>query len=244
MTARWPTVVKNKPPELTVIIPARNEERSVGLAVRKVESALGKAADFEIIAVDDCSTDGTGRILDGMAGKRVRVIHRRDAPGFGNALRAGFSAARGTYVVSFMGDLSDEPKDLVKMLEMARAGYDVVIGSRFIKGSGVSGYPKAKLVANRLFNNLLAVLLGVPYLDLTNAFKMYRRELVKKMNIESADFDITVEMPIKALKMEARFAEVPVNWYGRKSGSPKWKLARAGYIYLARLFRTLLFFRA
>lgn len=234
------------PIELSVIIPARNEERSIGKAVLKVKSTLDKAVvpDFEIIAVDDCSTDGTGRILDRLGGKRVRIIHREETPGFGRALRSGFSAAKGKYVVSFMGDLSDDPKDLVNMLEKARSGYDVVIGSRFIEGSKITGYPKAKLVANRLFNHLLALLLWVPYLDLTNAFKMYRADLVGKMRLESEDFDITVEMPIKALKMGARFAEVPVNWYGRKSGSPKWKLARAGYIYLARLFKTLLFFRA
>ncbi len=237
--------MKNRKPELTVIIPARNEERSVGGAVRKVRSAIDKIVpDFEIIVVDDCSTDGTGGVLDRMAGKRVRVIHRREAPGFGNALRAGFSAARGKYAVSFMGDLSDEPKDLVNMLEKARAGYDVVIGSRFIKGSKIIGYPVAKLVANRLFNHLLAFLLGVPYLDLTNAFKMYRRGLLNKMKIESSDFDITVELPIKAIKLGAKIAEVPVSWQGRSSGSPKWKLARAGYIYLVRLFKTLLFFRA
>lgn len=232
------------PPELSVIIPARNEEKSIGRAVRKVKTALDGVADFEIIAIDDCSTDGTGAALDGLKGRRIKVLHRRENPGFGNALRAGFSAARGRYVVSFMGDLSDDPKDLVNMLEKARAGCDVVIGSRFIEGSKITGYPKAKLVANRLFNHLLALLLRVPYLDLTNAFKMYRADLVRKMRLESADFDITVEMPIKALKLGARFAEVPVNWYGRQSGSPKWKLARAGYIYLARLFKTVLFFRA
>lgn len=233
------------PPELSVIIPARNEEKSVGMAVVKIKSALdGAVTDFEIIVVDDCSTDRTGSILDNAAGKRVRVIHRRTAPGFGNALRAGFSAARGKYIVSFMGDLSDDPRHIVRMLEKARDGYDVVIGSRFSKGSGITGYPGAKLVANRLFNHLLAFMLRVPYLDLTNAFKMYRRDLLNKMKIESSDFDITVELPIKAIKLGAKIAEVPVSWQGRNSGSPKWKLARAGHIYLARLFKTLLFFRA
>lgn len=230
-----------KHPELSVIIPARNEEKNVGRAVREVKSTLNGAANFEIIAVDDCSSDGTGRVLDRLAGKWVKVIHRTREPGFGNALRAGFSAAKGKYAVSFMGDLSDEPKDLVKMLDAARGGYDVVIGSRFIEGSKMVGYPKAKLIANRLFNNLLAFLLGVPYLDLTNAFKMYRTGLVRKMRLESRDFDITVEMPIKALRLGARVAEVPVNWYGRKSGSPKWKLWRAGQIYFSRLLRTMFF---
>lgn len=234
-----------KSPELSVIIPARNEEKNVGRAVREVESVLDGVADFEIIAVDDCSADGTGAVLDGLKGRRIKALHRRENPGFGNALRAGFSAARGKYVVSFMGDLSDDPRDLVKMLKAEReGGWDVVIGSRFVRGSKIVGYPKAKLVANRLFNNMLAFLLGVPYRDLTNAFKMYRRELVEKMKIESGDFDITVEMPVKALKMGARVVEVPVSWHGRKSGSPKWKLWRAGWIYLARLFRTLLFFGA
>lgn len=232
------------PVELSVIIPARNEEKSVGRAVGKVKSTLDGVANFEVIAVDDCSADGTGAILDGLKGRRIKVLHRRENPGFGNALRAGFSAARGKYAVSFMGDLSDKPSDLVRMLEKARTGYDVVIGSRFIKGSKITGYPKAKLVANRLFNHLLAFLLGVPYLDLTNAFKMYRRGLLNKMKIESSDFDITVELPIKAIKLGAKIAEVPVSWQGRSSGSPKWKLARAGYIYLVRLFKTLLFFRA
>ncbi len=231
--------MKNRKPELTVIIPARNEEKNVGRAVGKVKSALDGVANFEIIAVDDCSTDGTGRVLDRLSGKRVRVVHRTEEPGFGNALRAGFSAARGKYVVSFMGDLSDDPRDLVGMLEVAREGYDVVIGSRFIQGSRIFGYPWTKLVANRLFNNLLAFSLGVPYRDLTNAFKMYRRELVGKMKIESSDFDITVEMPIKAIKLRARMVEVPVKWYGRKSGSPKWKLWRAGWIYFLRLLKTL-----
>lgn len=225
--------------ELSVIIPARNEEKTVVRAVKKIISALRGLADFEIIAVDDCSTDGTGNILDGLAGKRVRIIHRRENPGFGSALRAGFEKAKGKYVVSFMGDLSDDPKDLIKMLKKTREGWNVVIGSRFVPGSRIVGYPGLKMAANRLFNNLLALLLRVPYKDLTNAFKMYRRELLEKMKIESTDFDITVELPIKAIKLGAKIAEVPVSWQGRSSGSPKWRLARAGRIYLVRMLKSL-----
>nr|MDO8115661.1 glycosyltransferase family 2 protein [Candidatus Sigynarchaeota archaeon] len=131
----------------------------------------------------------------------------------------------------------DEPRDIIHMIRLANTNrYDIIVGNRFKKESKISGYPTLKLLANRIFNILLAVMFNTPYKDLSNAFKMYRRSFIKTITIEAVDFDITVELPVKAWIAGKRFIEMPNNWYGRKAGSPKWKLAKAGRVYLNRLW--------
>jgi uncharacterized protein (TIRG00374 family) len=238
----------NTPYFISCIVPARNEEGNIAAVVDALSPVLVSSPlirDYEIIIVDDNSTDSTGRLIDSLAQKdrHIYPVHRVTTPGFGNAIKTGMKAAKGDIIIPFMGDLSDNPRDIPRLVERIDAGYDVAYGSRFIDGGALNGYPRAKLIANRAFNNMVRLSFGIPYRDITNAFKAYRKEVLDDIgidNIESSGFDLTVEIPIKAHILGFRSSEVPVQWYDRTAGEAKLKLSRNGSVYGKR-FLSLFF---
>ncbi|HME54879.1 MAG TPA: glycosyltransferase family 2 protein [Candidatus Lokiarchaeia archaeon] len=223
--------------KFTIVIPAHNEEKNIKICVMKVEDAV-KWYDHEIIIVNDGSLDGTQWEAEKLVSGCVSLINRQIGDnGFGKAVAAGIRAATGDFVVPVMADLSDETKDITRMIRLAQTGrFDVIAGNRFTKQSLITGYPQIKLLANRLFNHLVSVLFKVSYKDLSNAFKMYSTSFLRSITITAKDFDLTIELPLKALIKGMRFAEIPNNWYGRKAGSPKWKLLKVSRVYFNRLF--------
>lgn len=225
--------------KLSVVIPGNNEEGNIKKCAKSVSKAL-KNENYELILVNDCSIDNTGKIINELArnNKRIKAVHRKGERGFGKAVKAGYRKATGDYIALVMADSSDDPKDLVKMLRKAKQGYDVITGNRFTKKSKVTGYPTTKLLANRAFNNLLAFMFKMPYKDISNAFKMYKKEVIKKEEFESQGFDITIEVPLKAWIKGYKFTEIPNNWYGRKKGKPKFGgIIKGGIKYLKRLWK-------
>jgi len=233
---------------VSCIVPARNEEGNIAAVIDALSPVLSNSPvihDYEIIVVNDNSTDSTGQLIDSLAQKdsHIHPVHRTSSPGFGNAIKTGMIEAKGDIVVPFMGDLSDNPHDIPRLVERIAEGYDVAYGSRFVEGGALNGYPQAKLIANRAFNNLVRLSFGIQYRDITNAFKAYRKEVLDKIgidNLESSGFDLTVEIPIKAHILGFRSSEVPVQWYDRTSGEAKLKLSRNGSIYGKR-FLSLFF---
>ena len=238
----------NAPFFISCIVPARNEEGNIAKVVDALSPALGSSPlirDYEIIIVNDNSSDSTGRLIDSLAQKdpHIRPVHRTSSPGFGNAVKSGMAEAKGDIVIPFMGDLSDNPRDIPRLVERIGEGYDVAYGSRFVEGGSLNNYPRAKLIANRTFNNLVRLSFGMSNRDITNAFKAYRKEVLDSIgidNLESSGFDLTVEIPIKAHILGFRSSEVPVSWYDRTAGEAKLKLSRNGSIYGKR-FMSLFF---
>jgi len=228
---------------ISCVVPAKDEEENLPELVDKLVEVLSKyeeTKDYEIVLVNDNSTDNTGKIIDDLAKKnpRITAVHRSKNPGFGNALKDGFKNATGDVIIPVMGDLSDDPEDIPKLVRKIMEGYDVVYGSRFIAGGSVEGYPRLKLIANRLFNNIVRLLFGLKHKDITNAFKAYRREVFEEIgDLESEGFDLTVEIPLKAHVLGFKSAEVPVRWYGRRKGEAKLKLSRNALIYGRRLLK-------
>lgn len=228
---------------VSIIVPAHNEGKNIEVLVREINNQLiSESIEFEIILVNDNSTDDTGQIAENLAETfpNVRVIHRNPPSGFGRAIKDGFRAANGGLIIPVMGDLSDDPRDVVKLIRKAEEGYDVVYGSRFTKGGKAENYPFLKRFFNRSFNNFVRLLYGIKEKDVTNAFKAYRREVIEKIgieNIESNHFDITVELPMKAHILGFNSIEVPVSWQGRIRGVSKLKLAEMGPLYIKRLLR-------
>ncbi|HON82446.1 MAG TPA: flippase-like domain-containing protein [Methanoregulaceae archaeon] len=233
---------------LSCIIPARNEEGNIVRAIEnlsKVLQASPSIPSYEIIPVDDNSTDSTGALIDNLAAgdSHVRPVHRTSSPGFGNAVKAGMREATGDIIVPFMGDLSDDPHDIPLLVEGIRKGYDIAYGSRFIEGGSLRGYSPKKMVANRAFNNLVRFAFGIPNRDITNAFKAYRKEVLDAIgvaNLESSGFDLTVEIPVRAHILGFRSIEVPVHWTDRSAGEAKLKLSRNATVYGKR-FLSLFF---
>ncbi len=134
-------------------------------------------------------------------------------------MRAGLEAFTGDGVAIVMADLSDDPDDLVAYHRLLEAGYDCAFGSRFIRGGRATDYPLPKLILNRLVNAGIRLLFGHGYNDTTNAFKAYRREVIDNVQpLLSQHFNLTVEIPLKAVVRGHSYAIVPIGWRNRATG--------------------------
>jgi len=222
--------------KLSVVIPAHNEAGSVGETVRTLSERLRQEEiDYEILVVDDASTDGTGRVVEEIAAQdeRVRALRSHNPGGFGYAVRAGLDRFTGDAVAVVMADGSDSPDDLVHYHRLLEDGWDCVFGSRFMRGAKVRDYPWFKLAINRIVNWGIKVLFRHGYNDTTNAFKAYRREVVEQIQpLLSNHFNLTVEMPLKAIVRGYSYAVVPISWTNRQTGTSKLKLQEMGSRYL------------
>src|SRR4051812_33512726 len=221
---------------LSVVIPARNEEASVGVTVEHLHHELSRhAIRHEIIVVDDGSSDGTWAVLEALTRTvpELRPVRNEGQNGFGRAVVRGIDSATGDAVVIMMADESDDCRDVVRYWQMLNEGYDCVFGSRFIKGGGVIDYPKIKLFLNRLANWFLKVLFRIKLNDTTNAFKAYRREVIEGCQpLIAPHFNLTVEIPLKAIVRGYSWTTIPITWRNRRSGTAKLKIKEMGSRYL------------
>jgi len=221
---------------LSIIIPARNEAQNLPHTLNKIIRVLDQAGIlFELIVVDDHSNDNTVGVLSDIAKleRRVKSVKNQFVPGYGGAVRSGLEVFQGDAVAIFMADLSDDPEDIVKYYQKIREGYDCVFGTRFSSQSQVINYPWHKLMLNRMGNFLIKILFRLPYNDITNAFKCYSRRAVEGMlPLRSGHFNLTVEMPLKAIIRGYKWCVVSVNWHGRTKGLSKWKIRELGSEYL------------
>ena len=223
--------------KLSVVIPARDEEGSIEQTVAEIAAALrGERIPFEIVVVDDGSTDRNGGprpAVDGAYNPGVRLVTNTGRHGFGMAVRAGLAQATGEAIAVMMADGSDSPEDLVRYYRKLEEGYDCAFGSRFIQGSKIVDYPVHKLAMNRMANWFIRMLFRLRYNDITNAFKCYRRQAIDGMQpLISPHFNLTVEMPLKAIVRGYSYAVVPISWTNRKSGMSKLKIKEMGSRYL------------
>lgn len=222
--------------KLSVVIPAHNEVESIGPTLESVVAELERErVDYEILVVDDASGDGTADAVAAIAegNPRVRCVRSQHAPGFGHAVRAGLELFTGDAVAVMMADLSDSPRDLVRYYRVLEAGYDCAFGTRFGRGGTTSGYPIAKLVLNRIVNAGIRMLFRHGYNDTTNAFKAYRRHVIEQLEpLLSNHFNLTVELPLKAVVRGFSYAVVPITWTNRRHGESKLSLNEMGSRYL------------
>jgi len=226
---------------LSVVIPAHNEEKNLPATVVELQETLRREnIPYEIIIVNDCSSDGTAAVIaEMMAGDPgIRTIDRRPPGGFGRAIRSGLGLVTGDVVVIYMADKSDDPIDAVRYYRKIEEGFDCVFGSRFRKGSSVENYPRVKLIANRIVNKCIQAMFFCGYNDLTNAFKAYRTEVVRDCGpFRASHFNITIEMSLSALIRKYNITEIPISWYGRTWGSSHLRLREMGRRYLATLLK-------
>jgi dolichol-phosphate mannosyltransferase len=230
--------------KLSIVIPARDEAGTIGATVREVVKTLeAEGIDHEVLVVDDHSRDQTAAIVEALGAKvaNVRCILSPYGGGFGLTVRAGLERFEGDAVAILMADGSDDPRDLVRYHRILLQGYDCVFGSRFMSGSHVHDYPKVKLVINRVVNLGIRMLFRHGYNDTTNAFKAYRREVIENIQpLLSNHFNLTVEMPLKAIIRGHSYAIVPISWSNRSLGESKLGLKEMGSRYLFSLLYAFL----
>ena len=218
------------------MIPARDEEGCVEPTVRHLHLELSlQHIPHEIVVVDDGSTDQTLRILTDLAREipQLRPIRNAGANGFGRAITCGLAQASGDAVVIMMADESDDCRDVVRYWAKLNEGYDCVFGSRFMRGGGVIDYPPIKLLINRFANLFLRILFRIKLNDITNAFKAYRMEAIRGCApIIAPHFNLTVELPLKAIVRGYSWTAIPITWRNRRSGATKLKLKEMGSRYL------------
>lgn len=206
----------SEPCLVSCVMPAYNEREGIRRAVEHVRQAIERlTTGFEIIVVDDGSTDGTGQILEEMADETLRVVRLPENYGYGRALRAGFEAA--VHPLVFFTDSDDQfdPLDLERLLPLA-ADAELVVGYRVGRRDGA-----LRSVLSSGYNRLMRGLLGLDVRDINCAFKLVRRDVLSNLGLTSDGYTINAEMLARAHKQGWRLREVPVGHRPRLTGRSK-----------------------
>jgi dolichol-phosphate mannosyltransferase len=209
-----------------VILPTYDEAGNLEPLVRAVLAALPEA---RVLVVDDASPDGTGAIADRLAAELgvVEVLHRPGKAGLGRAYVSGFAhalAAGASHVIEMDADFSHDPADLPRLLGHARAGADVVVGSRYVAGGGISDWGRARRAVSRGGCVYARRVLGVGVRDLTGGFKCFRAEALEAIDyasVRSQGYAFQVELTFRALRRGLRVEEVPIVFRERERGESK-----------------------
>lgn len=212
---------------LSIIIPARNEQELIASTIENILPVVDMEFS-EIIVIDDHSSDATCSIVEKISKKHsvVKLIHNKRPAGFANALKTGFDSAGGEFVLPIMADGCDDPKTIPLMLEKAKEGYDLVCGCRYMKNAGKIGGPKLQGFFSKFVCLSLYYLSGIPTRDISNAFKLYRREILQNIHLKEKGFAVSMEAAAKFYFMGCKICDVPTFWQGRKKGKSKFKLSK------------------
>jgi len=234
---------------LSVVMPARDEEESLPPTLRSLYEAFTAAGiPHELVVVDDASKDKTWTVLQSLKAEisTLAPTQNKGRNGFGAAIIHGFNQMKGDAVVIMMADASDSPKDAIAYWRILNdQGYECAFGSRFIRGSQVVDYPRLKLFINRLANLLVRIFFNIPLNDTTNAFKAYRKSVIDGCRpFLSPHFNLTVELPLKAIVRGYSWTVTPISWHNRKYGIAKLKIKEMGsryfficaYVWLEKYF--------
>jgi len=221
---------------LSIVIPAYNEEDCIVQTINTISQFLEQEnIDYEILVVNDNSKDKTEELLQQITSEntKLRYVNNYYPNGFGFAVRCGLENFTGDAVAVVMADSSDAPEDIVAYYHKIQEGYDCIFGSRFIKGGKVIDYPSHKLIINRLANLFIEILFGLNFNDTTNAFKIYRKEVIEGISpLISHHFNLTVELPLKAIVRGYSYTTIPITWRNRTTGVSKLRLKEMGSRYL------------
>jgi len=231
-----PPAGKNDLRLLSVVIPARDEEESLIPTVRHLNLELKlQGVPHEIVVVDDGSKDRTWLVLQELKREisELSPVQNSGLNGFGRAIICGLDHSKGDAVIIMMADESDDARDAVRYWKLLQEGHDCVFGSRFVKGGGVIDYPKIKLMVNRLANFFVRAMFRIKLNDTTNAFKAYRRTVIDGCRpLIAPHFNLTVELPLKAIVRGYSWTVVPITWRNRRTGQAKLKIKEMGSRYL------------
>ena len=235
------------PGAVWLILPTFDEAENIEALVRAADAVLAAAAPegHRILVVDDDSPDGTGRIADALAADvdALRVLHRAGRAGLGPAYLAGFARALeegATHVMEMDSDFSHDPADLARLLDAARGGADVALGSRYVPGGGVSDWSRRRRLVSRGGSWYARRVLGLGVRDLTGGFKCFRAEVLRAVDlptVRSQGYAFQVELTYRAIRQGFRVREVPITFRDRRHGASKmnWQIAAEAVIMVPGL---------
>ncbi len=220
--------------DLTILIPVKNEINNILEIINSIEKEI--QINYEILFIDDFSEDNTYEFIRQIQKKNNKIkVVKNKINGLGQSIRNGIKYSNGKYLSILMCDGSDDPSDLNRYYnEISKNDLDAVFGSRFIKYSKIKDYPKLKLFLNRVFNYFVSLLYLNTYNDYTNAFKIYKKEaLIKLEPIVSESFNVFLELPLKIINRRLKYKVIPISWLGRKKGESKFRFneLRSKYIF-------------
>ena len=214
---------------LQIVIPVYNEGENIAETLGQIEEKI--ITPHSVFIVYDFDEDNTIPAVNEFIRKRdarnVRLVRNQYGRGASNAIRTGFNCAQNGVVLVVMADSSDDLSIVDGMYEEINRGYDIVCGSRYMKGGSQVGGPRFKKFLSRLAGMSLHVLVGVPTHDITNSFKMYRKSVLDGIQMESKEgFEIGMEVVVKAFLGGCRIAEIPSTWRDRVMGRSRFKLMK------------------
>ncbi len=220
--------------DLTILIPVKNEINNIESIIKKIDDVI--KINYEILFVNDFSKDGSLELLKKkeLSNSKIRVFDNQKQ-GLGETVRNGIKNAKGKFLTILMCDGADDLNDLKIYFDtISNENLDAVFGSRFTKDSKINGYPKIKMILNRVFNYFVSLLYLNKYNDFTNAFKIYKKDILTDLEpIISESFNVFLELPLKIINRNFKYKVIPINWYGRKYGVSNFKIneLRSKYIF-------------
>ncbi len=222
--------------DLAIIIPVYNEGESILETIKQIREKV--RANYQIYIVYDIDEDTSLPYLNKISGGDLTLLKNKYGRGALSAIKTGFEGTKEPYAVVFMADLSEDPKCMNDMMVKISEGFDIVCGSRYMKGGSQVGAPKLKSSLSRMAGLSLKLLTGIPTYDISNSFKLYSRRVLDAVKIESAGgFEIGMEIVVKAYLKGFKITEVPVVWRERKSGRSNFKFSK----WLPKYLRWYLF---
>ncbi len=223
---------------LSIVIPVYNEDKQLHNTVKKINKISKRIKDYEIVFIDDFSTDNTKQIIKKSIRSNQKIKYYKNIKkGLGSAIGLGINKSTKKFVCIFMCDNSDDLSDLMEYYKIInKNNLDAVLGSRFLKNSRITNYPILKMVLNRIFNYIVKIIFLSNYNDFTNAFKIYKKKTLKElMPIVSDHFNVFLELPLKIIIRKYKYKIIPISWKGRKIGVSKFKISELGSMYIFTL---------
>ena len=228
---------------LSIVIPVFNESKQLLITIKKLSKINKKIKEYEIIFIDDFSSDNTMSFLKrfNKLNKKIK-FYKNIKKGLGSAISLGINKSKKKFICIFMCDCSDDVNDVIKYYNLiSKNNYDAILGSRFMQGSKISNYPLIKMVLNRIFNYFVKIIFFSNYNDFTNAFKIYKKKTLKKLQpIISDHFNVFLELPLKIIIRKYNYRIIPISWQGRKIGVSKFRIRELGSMYLFTLLYCLM----
>jgi len=211
--------------EISLVIPVYNEHQTIVELLDEIEEVVSSSYKAYIVFDHDNDSTLTRREEIHAKFENINFIKNKYGAGVIGAFKTGFDIADSKYIVPIMADLSDMPESINVMYDKIQGGYDLVVASRYMKGGKKIGGPKLKYCLSVLSNSMLYFFTDLPLHDITNAFIMYRKEVIKGIKVESTGgFEITMEIIAKSYRDNRKMTEVPTINRDRAAGQSNFKM--------------------